>query len=183
MQDDKLEKLLNSLADETAEAVPSDLADKIKTQIPQALDTHRRGLNTIRIIIDLRVGRLAAAAVIILTIVLSAGLFSSTETEDNGLLQDSVFLVKYIFGVNRDQTDKMLESIYDSPDFFQDGREVIFYGISDNDDLNSLIMHWELAEGKYRVIYSDWRSEVIDAEKLIKLQADMLQEKAGKNNL
>lgn len=182
MQDDRIEKMLNSLADETAENAPSDLGDKIKNKIPRMLDTHKGGLNTIRIIIDLRVGKLAAAAVIILTIILTAGLFSVIETRNEGLLQDSAVLVKYVFGTHQKQTDKMLESIYDSSEYFHDGREVVYYGISDGDDPNSLIMHWEISEGKYRVIYSDWRSEVMEAEKLIKLQAYMLQKQAGRKD-
>jgi hypothetical protein len=181
MQDEKIEKLLNELADRTEEAVRPELAQKIKSQVPADLDIHRHRLDTFRIIIDLRVGRLVAAAVIIFAIIISAGFFGSQDKFSSNLYQNSMFLVKYIFGGDSSQTDKMLKEISGSSVIFSDGKEVVYYGEQAGlDNPNALIMHLKLEDGKYRVIYSDWRTEVVTAEKLIKLQAGMIQSKERK---
>jgi hypothetical protein len=176
MLDENLEKLMNELADRTAEAVRPELAEKIKGQIPAGLDVHRHSLDTIRIIIDLRVGRLAAAAAIIIAIILSAGFSGANDRPGGSVYQDSMLLVKYLFGFDKSQPNKMLQDISDAGIFFSDGREVVYYGERAGQDNNqALIMHWKLDDGKYRVIYSDWRTEVVTAEQIIKLQAGMLQ--------
>jgi hypothetical protein len=181
MQIERLEKLLNELADRTTEAVRPELAEKIKGQIPAGQGRHRHSLDTIRIIIDLRVGRLAAAAVIIIAIVLSASFFGANDRAGGSIYQDSMFLVRYLFGADSSQPNKILEEISGSSVSFSDGREVVYYGEGlGQDNLQALIMHWKLEDGKYRVIYSDWRTEVVTAEQLIKLQAKMLQKREKK---
>lgn len=60
-----------------------------------------------------------------------------------------------------------------------DFRDVVYYGdISDTKDPNTVLIHWKMPDGNYRVIFADLRSEIVTGEKLIKLQADMLQKKA-----
>ena len=69
MREEKLEKLLNELADATAEQPRPGLAEDIRRRIPQQLSPHRGRMDTINIIIDLRISRLAAAAAIIITMI------------------------------------------------------------------------------------------------------------------
>lgn len=179
MQNEKLEKLLNELAGRTEEPVQPDLADKIKRQIPAGLSTQSHSWDTIRIIIDLRVGRLVAAAIIIFAIVLSAKLFSAGDQAGSGLYQDSVFLIKYVFGAGRSQTNQIIEEISESAGSFSNEREVVNYGINAGQaEPDELIMHWKLEDGRYRVIYGDWRTEIVTADKLIKIQAKMLRKEA-----
>jgi hypothetical protein len=39
-------------------------------------------------------------------------------------------------------------------------------------------MHWKISEDNYRVIYGDFRTEIVTASELIRLQAKMLQRRA-----
>ena len=41
-------------------------------------------------------------------------------------------------------------------------------------DGNSVLMHWKLADGGYRVIFEDSRIKTVNADELVKLQAEML---------
>ena len=69
MKKEEIDVLLNKLADKTQESVHPELSEDIKHQIPHRLLTHRGGLDTIKIIIDLRINKLTAAAAIIITII------------------------------------------------------------------------------------------------------------------
>jgi hypothetical protein len=75
VREEKLGKLLNELADATAGPVHPYLAEEIKHQIPQQLSPHKGGIDTVNIIIDLRISKLAAAAAIIITMILFANFF------------------------------------------------------------------------------------------------------------
>ena len=93
-----LKKALNELAQRTAEPVRPGLAEDIKHRIPQQLSPHRGRMDTINIMIDLRVGKLTAAAVIIITMVLCARFFDGQYSTCEGIFQDSKMLVKYFLG-------------------------------------------------------------------------------------
>ena len=86
MNEEKLTKLLNDLADATAEPVRPGLSEDIKQQIPKRISTHKGGTDTVHIVINLRISKLAAAAVIILTILLCAGLFGGREWTSDGIV-------------------------------------------------------------------------------------------------
>lgn len=200
MKEEKLGKYLNELADATAEPVRAGLAENIKHRIPHGIRPHRKGMNTVNIIIDLRIGKFAAAAVIILTMVLCANFLGGTDAGGESIFKDGKLLVEYIFGAGgrsellaglskyeylvrqgRDVVyygDSISEGLSKYEHLVRQGRDVVYYGDSiDPADSNAVLMHWKLSEGKYGVIFSDLRSKTISAEELVKLQAQMLQKK------
>lgn len=166
--DENLKKMLGELAEQTTERAPVGVSQEIKAHIPQSLHAHRRGMDTINIVIDLRVGKLAAAAAIIVTMILLANY--------HGLYSDGRTLAKYLFGPTS-QSDILTGKVrYDH--LTKQGINVVRYDI-DTADSNSVLMHWKTSDGKYRVVFGDLREEQVTAQQLIELQARMLQ-KQGK---
>jgi hypothetical protein len=164
--DEKLERLLSELGQGAGERVRPGLAEDIKAHIPEHLHAHRRGLDTINIVIDLRVGKLAAAAAIIITMILLANI--------HGLYQDGRMLAKYFMGGSSQSdilTGKMRYEL-----LVRNGEEVVLYSDIDTQDSNAVRMHWKLSQDKYKVVFGDMREAEVSAEELIGLQARMLQE-------
>ena len=89
MEQERIEQLLNELAQRTAEPVRPGLADEIKARIPDKPARHKSGLDTIRIIIDLRVTKLAAAAAIIITLLLCVTLLGGKDPAGSSFLQNT----------------------------------------------------------------------------------------------
>ncbi len=175
MKQEKLDNLLNELADRTAEPVRPGLAEDIKQQIPEGLGTLRGGLNTINIIVDLRINRLAAAAAIIIAMILLVSFFGGRDSEGGNIYQEGKFFLRYLFG--RGETDALtVRSRYEQ--LVQEGKEVVYYGDSvDARDSNAVLMQWKISDGKYKVIFSDFSIRQVSAEELIRLQAQMLQKR------
>ena len=174
MREDELKKLLNELSDATAEQVHGGLAEEIKHQIPDRLVPHRGGMDTINIIIDLRISKLAAAAVIIITMILLAHLFGGRDLTSGGIYRDSKLLARYLLGGGSAGRNDALGSISK----LYEHRDAAYYGDSiDPEDGNAVLMHWKLSDDKYRVIFGDLREMEVNAEELIKLQSRMLQKK------
>jgi hypothetical protein len=181
MNEEKLEKLLNELADATAEPAPSYLAEEIKHQIPQQLSPHRGGLDTVSIIIDLRISKLAAAAVIVLTMVLFANFFGGRSPADGSLYRNGRLLVKYCLGGIEAERSNVLaaKARYEYIVQNQKFKDVVYYGDSvDPSDSNAVLIQWKVSDGEYRVVFGDLREETVSAEELIRLQTRMLQKKA-----
>ena len=184
MREDELKKLLNELSDATAEQVRGGLAEEIKQQIPERLVPHRRGMDTINIIIDLRISKLTAAAVIIITMILLAHLLGGRDLTSGGIYRDGRLLTRYLLGGGSVDRSDMLAGMSESYErLVQQGKDVVYYGDSiDPEDGNAVLMHWKLSaeccDGMYRVIFGDLREETVSAEELIKLQSRMLQKKA-----
>jgi hypothetical protein len=178
VETERLEKLLNELADWTAEAVQPDLAESIKQRIPHRLIPHRSGMDTINIIIDLRVGKLAAAAAIIITMVLWGSLFRGSDSVGSGLYQDGKVMMKYLLGTGvKGSSTAAVKARYEY--LTQKGEDVVYYGDNiDPQDSNAVLMHWRLSDGNYRVVFGDLREKTVTAEELIGLQARILQKKA-----
>jgi hypothetical protein len=179
VREEKLEKLLNELADATAEPVHPHLAEDIKHQIPQQLSPHRGGLDTVNIIVDLRISKLAAAAAIIITMILCANLLRSRSSADEGIYQDGKLWIKYCLGsIGADRSNVLTaKSRYEH--LAQMGKDIVYYGDSiDPQDSNAVLIQWKLSDGQYKVVFGDLREETVGAEELIKLQARMLQKKA-----
>jgi len=177
MKNEELQKLLNELADATAERVRDELAEEIKDQIPRPLTPHKGGMDTVNIVINLRVSKLAAAAVIIITMFLCAHFLSGRGSPDNGIFQDGRLLIGYLLG-GRDSDEGVLAGM--SSDHYQNllsqGIDVAYYG--DNIELgdgNAVLMQWKMSKGRYKVIFADLRTETVSAEQLIELQRQMLQ--------
>jgi len=174
MNDQNVEKLLTELAQATAEPVRKGLAEDIKNRIHAGL-THKGGMDTISIIIDLRVGKLTAAAAIIITMMTLAGLMSSMDSAGN-IYQDGKVLLRYcLFGPSKSEI-QVVKSKYEQ--LLESGKDVAYYGDDiDSADGNSLLMHWKLSDGSYKVIFGDLREETVSAEKLVRLQYRMLHKK------
>ena len=168
-----MEKLLSDLSPRTEEPVNQQLAYKIKQHIPDALSAHRSGLRTFRIIIDLRVGKLVSAAAIVVTLILCTALLNRGDTAGS-FFDDGRFLLKYFLG----DTRKASTGIDGFGELLKEGKEIVYYGENiDWKDPNAILMHWKVADGQYRVIFSNSRIQMVTADELIKLQAGMLQKK------
>jgi len=179
MSEERIEKLLNELAEATTEPVSPHLAEEIKNQIPQRLSPHRGGIDTVNIIIDLRISKLAAAAAIIITMLLFANFFGGRSGGSDGLLQSGRFLIKYCLGdIDADKGNVSAARLrYEY--LSQKGEDVVYYGDSaDPQDSNAVLIQWKLPDGRYKVVFGDLREETVLAEELVKLQARMLREKA-----
>jgi len=181
MKEENVEQLLSNLANNTVEKVRPDLAEEIKENIPKNFGLHKNPLGNINIIIDLRINKLAAAAAIIITMFLFANFFDSSNSQTDGLYQESRMLIKYWFG----QTNKaenielsVMPKLYE--DLQGDGKNVIYYGSSiDTQDSNAVLMQWKISEGEYKIIFADLSTRTVNAEELIDLLAKMIQ-KQGK---
>ena len=141
---------------------------------------HRRGTDTINIIVDLRISKLAAAAVIIIAMILLAHLFGGRDLTSGGIYQNSKLLARYLLGGrSASRSDAELASmskLYEH--LVREGKDAAYYGDSiDPEDGNAVLMHWKLSDDKYRVIFGDLREMEVNAEELIKLQSRMLQKK------
>jgi len=175
-EEEKIEDLLSSLAKRTEEEVSPHLVESIKQQIPSRLNSHKPGMETINIVINLRVSRLAAAAVIVISVILWASLMGSGESVDDGLYQDSKLLISYWFGGESKKDLLASKSRYEY--LVGKGKEVAYYGENiKTGDSNAVLMHWRLSDGNYRVVFGDLREETILAEDLISLQSKMLEKK------
>jgi hypothetical protein len=177
-EDEKLPKLLNELAEATAaEPVTDTLAEDIKQQIPHRLAPHRGGMDTVNIMIDLRISRLAAAAVIIITMILSANFLGGRNSTGDGIYRDGKLLIKYcLAGEDAGKSDVLsgMSNFYEY--LVQQGKDVVYYGDAiDTKDTNAVLMQWTLPDGNYKVMFVDLRMETVTAEELVKLQARMLQ--------
>ena len=175
MTEEKLQKSLKKLAEATGEPVRLSLAEDIKQQIPSELSPHRVGLDSINIMVHLKISKLAAAAVIIITMVLCANFFGGTDSTGEGIYQDGKMLVRYILGGGVAATsEELASSVY----FVHEDKEVIYYGdVVDTDDSEAVLMQWKLPDGRYRIVLCDLRMKSVSADELIKLQSKMLQNK------
>jgi len=175
--EEKLKESLNELAERTAGQARPGLAEDIKHRIPHKLVRHRGGLDTINIIIDLRVNKLTAAAVIIIAMILLAHFFSSRDTPGDSIFQDSKMLVQYILGTRVGGSDLLaVRSRYES--LVEKGEQAVYYGDkADLKDGSAVLVQWRLADGQYKIISGDLQEKTVSAEELIKLQAEMLKKK------
>ena len=78
MKEEKFKELLNELGRYTTEEVRPDLCEEIKQNIPSRLPRHKINWDTISIIIDFRLSRSIAAAVIIIAIALSISIWDKS---------------------------------------------------------------------------------------------------------
>lgn len=179
MEEEKLGKLLNELADTTAEPADPDLAEDIKNHIPRRLGPHRGGIDTIKIMIDLRVSKVAAAAAIIITTLLFATFLGGRGSTGDSIYQDSKLLIEYcLVGDGIARSDVLAGGAKFYEYLVRQGRDAAYYGHSiDPDDKDAVLIQWKLDKGRYRVIFGDLRTKTVTAEELIKLQARMLQKK------
>ena len=176
MEDEKLKELLGKMAGRMIEPVRPGLADDIKQQIPQRLDLHGSERNTINIVINLRISRSAAAAVIIVSVMLFANFFGLRDSTGTDIVQAIEYSLVGEKACNSDMSADM-SNIYEG--LLDQGKKVVYYGGRfDPEDRFTVIMHWKLPDGRYRVIFSDLRVMTVSADVLIILQNQMIRNSA-----
>ena len=176
MEKKELEQLLRSLPGRLIERARPGLAQEIKNRIPHRLSLHR--LDTINIIIDLRISRLAAAAVILLAVFLIGAFFGGRDNDGLQMFQDGKLFLKYALGGEDAYKAEVLPELMKFRDSLAaQGRDVVFCGDRANlKDQYAILMYWTTDDGKYGVILGDLSARTVTARTLIRLQARMLQE-------
>ena len=176
-KEEQVKKLLDELGNRIVEPVRPGLAEDIKHQIPHRLAPHRAGMDTINIIIDLRINKLAAAGIIIITMILLANFFGSRDSSGYGIYQDSKMLVEYILRAPADRsTLSTVRARYEH--LIQKGEQAVYYGDkADLQDTGAVLLQWRLPDGTYKVITADSEERTVSAEELIELLSRMLQKK------
>ncbi len=175
MKEENVEQLLSELTARATEPVRPGLGQEIKQRIPHRLTRHKIGWDTVNIIIDLRLNRSVAAAVIIIAVLVFLNVFGGRDTS-SGLFQDSMLLLKYLGGAGEDNISAgrtKYEHLLDR------GDDVTWYGDwIDAADSNALMMQQKLPAGEYVVTFVDGREVEVDSERLIELLNRTMQKKA-----
>jgi len=172
---DNLKKNLTDLSQATEEFVNPDLAGKIKDRMPSELAHHYKVRSGINILINLRIGKVAAAAVIIATLLLCISLFRTRDFGSDNIYSDSKMVLQYFLKGEKSAQSDMLAELGNFRDYLTErGREVFYYPQVGVGDPDSILMHWQDEKGNYRVIFGDLSSETLTPSKLIRLQSRML---------
>jgi len=171
----KTKELLQALAERGIERARPDLCDRIKARIPARLTVHR--LDTINIIVDLRISRVAAAAAILLALFLIGGFFGTRDASGTRFYEDGKLFLRYALGGEGACRAEFLDNLVRFRDeLAAQGREVVYYGDQVKlQDPCAVIMHWKVSEDRYAVILGDLTTRTVSARTLITLQAHMLQ--------
>ena len=176
MNDEKIKEMLVQLADATAEEVRPELELEIKSQIPRELHPHR-GLDTINIIVDLRISRVAAAIAIIGALVAFAMFFHKAGEGGDGVYEDLKAVMTSLPGRGATRAEVLDGALGAYKRLMADGKEVTYLGENcDFDDNNAVLMYWPVAEDRYAVVFSDLRLRTVSARMLIRLQSVMLSD-------
>jgi len=177
--EEKIEKLLSELAERAGQPVRQGLAEDIKNLIPSRIIPHT--MDTINIIIDLRVSKLAAAIVIVVTLILLVTLHGGADAAGDNIYRDGELLMKYVFGWGSASKSDMLAVRSKYECLVQEGIEAVYFGDkADLNDAESVLLQWKLPDGRYEVILGDLHKETVTAEELIALQARMLQNRINR---
>lgn len=173
----KIEQLLETLAERGFEKPRGGLVQEIKSHIPARLSVHR--LDTINIIVDLRVSRLAAAAAIIIVVVLLGSYFAGRDPASGGIFADGRSVIRYALRVQKPEAAGVLEVLASYRDsLVAEGKEVVFYGDSARtNDPHAILMHWQQDDDRYGVIFADFSTRTVNGKTLIRLQARMIQQR------
>ena len=176
MKDQGLIRLLKDLGRRGIEKARPELAQQIKGCIPDRLTAHR--LDTINIVVDLRISRLAAAAVIVITFVMLGVIFGLRDT--GGMLRDGKTFLNYCLGGEQAcQSDILASDLPRLREYLvSQGKEVVYYGDKAAiGDRYAVVMYWRLPDDRYGVIFGDMTTGTINSRTLIRLQSRMLKER------
>ncbi|MBC8217594.1 MAG: hypothetical protein H8E73_03950 [Planctomycetes bacterium] len=174
MKEENVEQLLSELAARATEPVRPGLGQEIKQRIPHRLTRHKIGWDTVNIIIDLRLNRSVAAAVIVVAVLLLLNVFGGRDTS-GGLFQDSMLLLRYWGGAGQNDVSTG-RTKYEH--LLQRGDNVTWYGDwVDPADSDAVLMQQKLPAGKYMVTFVDGREVEVDSEQLIELLSRTMQKK------
>ncbi len=178
MNNDQFESLLGKLKGLTTEPVCPELKENIKKQIPSQLNPHK-GLGNINIIIDLRVGKLAAAAIIVITTISLASFFRAEQPYSDGIYADSKIFIKHIIAGPNFSTSEMQRSLEQFRDYLlSQNKKVVYYGNKANlHDQNAVLMQWKIGPDRYRVILGNMQTREVDSEELVLMLSKMLKGK------
>jgi len=175
MEEEKIKEMLTELGRLSTEPVRPGLGEEIKQRIPHRLSRHKIGWDTVNIIIDLRLSKSVAAAVIIITMILLLNLFGSRDSSGSGIIKDSVLLIKYLGSPGEDQvsiTRKRYEHLLER------GEKVVWYGDSvDIKDANAVLLQYELPDGKYELTFADGQEKQVDTEQCLNVVSRMLEKR------
>lgn len=173
----RIEDLLRTLGQRGLERPRPELGQEIKDRIPHRLIPHR--MDTINIIIDLRVSRLAAAAAIVLVVLVIGSCFGGRDAVSRRMYEDGKLFLRYALAGDDACKAQVLGNLARFRDDLEArGREVVYYGDSvDIRNKYDIVMHWKLSDDKYGVILGDLSARTISAKTLITLQNHMLLEK------
>jgi len=176
MDEKKFDELFHKLTETSSEALRPELADKVKGHIPDSMPRHR-GLDTINIMIDLRVSRLAAAAAIIIAVVLIAGFMGAGSSKGESLYQDAKLMFQYWLNGEKVQETAFQENSELLKRMMpEDTKDVEQFGsIIKPGDSESILMYWKGDDGQYEVIFGDFSKKTMNADELLKVQSDMLK--------
>jgi len=173
----RIEDLLKVLAERGIERARPGLCQEIKNRIPHRLIAHR--MDTINIIVDLRISRVAAAAAIILALLVIGSFFGGRDTVGAQMYEDSKLFLEYTLRGESACNAQVLGNLaHFRDDLIAQGREVVYHGDHVNlNDQYAIVMHWKISEERYGVILGDLSARTVSAKTLIRLQDHMLQEK------
>ncbi len=174
MKEEQINELLNELGRRVTEPVRPGLSEEIKQRIPHRLSRHKIGWDTVNIIIDLRLNRSVAAAVIVVAVLLLLNVFGSRDA-NGGLYQDSMLVIKYLGGASRADISTGKEK-YEH--LLHRGEDVTWYGDwIDPADSSAVLMQQKLPAGEYVVTFVDGREMEVDSDRLIELLSQTMQKK------
>jgi len=178
MDDEKVKKLLHKLRGVSIPPSRKELAYKIKENIPEAFPRHK-GLDTISIIIDLRISRLAAAAVVVITMLLFASFLGRENATSDNILEDSKMLIQYWFRDNKVKDNVFRDSSNLLRNLVPENREnVQYFGqIVEPGDSEAVLMYWKMDDGRYQVIFGDLQVGTLTADELLQAQSKMLNKR------
>ena len=173
----KIEDLLRRLAERGIERARPEFVQEIKARIPSRLIP--RSMDTINIIVDLRISRVAAAAAILLAVLILGRFVGGRDATGAKVYEDGKLLLRYTLGGENACQAEFLGNLAQFRDeLAAQGREVVYYGRTANlKDPCAVLMHWKLSEDKYGVILGDLTARTVSAKTLITLQDHMLQER------
>jgi len=172
---ESLKRHLRTLGQRGIEPPGPTLMQRIKDGIPARLVPHR--MDTVSIIVDLRISRMGAAAAIIVALVLAGGFFAAREGLNASLVEDGKLFLKYKLGGEKALsrlTPESLMALRDS--LLAQGREVVCYSENlDDTDPFTILMYWRVDDDEYGVVMGDLSVRTVRAKALIRLQTYMLQ--------
>jgi len=174
MEKRTIEDLLSAFAEHGVERARPELAEEAKKRIPHRLSPHR--MDTVNIIVDLRISRLTAAAAILVAMLLIGSFLGGRDAVGRRLYQDGKLFLKYTLGGEKAYRADVLEGLARFRDaLIEQGREVVYYEDADLDEKYSVVMHWKLSDDRYGVILGDLTPREVSAGFLITLQSHMLE--------
>ena len=142
------------MAEHGIERARPGLGQEIKDRIP-AVDL--APMDTINIIVDLRISRVAAAAAILLAMFVIGSFVGGRDAAGAKMYEDGKLFLRYTLGGENACKAELLGNLARfRDDLVAQGREVVYYGDQANlKDPCAVIMHWKLSDDRYGVILGD----------------------------